>query len=188
MKIVLGLAVAGILSILGLVGYKTAQIPLSPTHYHANFAVFEDGKQVDFTSPTLMHIAPCVDGDSHSDDPKENVHLHDGVGNVVHLHMEGITWKTFFESIHYWDKMTANGPMTIYIDRQKVSEEVLTKTILPRSHLMVQVGSVSADFEKDFELVGDNAQEYDEGKIGIEKCGTTGGRTVWQRFKIAFGF
>lgn len=187
----------GIFGLVGFVGYKTSKVSSSPTHYHANFAVFEDGKQVDFTSPELMHIAPCTDGDSHSDDPYENVHLHDGVGNVVHLHMDGITWKTFFESIQYWSrleqaqemaKLAENYTFDIRVNGESTKTDVLNRQIMDSEQLSIHIGSASADIQKDLDLVGDNAKEYNEGKIGIEKCGTTSGRTLWQRFKIAFDF
>ena len=70
--------------------------------------------------------------------------------------------------------------------------DVLTKPIVPRTHLLISIDSQapstdSARFQRELNAVGDNAKEYDEGKVGIEKCGTAGTRTVWERFKIAFG-
>lgn len=181
----------------GFVVWKTLQVPAEPVHYHANFAVFVDGQQVDFSRPELMHIAPCSD-DSHMDtDPIENVHLHDGVGNVVHLHMAGITWKTFFDSIKFEYLPLTNGrELTVYRNGEKVSPGLLSDSPIGKQdrilvHIATQSGtatvSESSLISAEYEKVGSNSAEYDTGKIGIEKCGSEGMLSLWQRARIAFG-
>ena len=182
------------------VGYKISQVPSAPVHYHANFAVFEGGKQVDFSSPEFMHISPCTENEVHSDDPNENVHLHDGIGNVVHVHADSISWKTLFETLKYWDRLEKTHEssrlsdlgISIYVDGKDTSYDVLTTTIVPQTHLLISIDSQapstdSARLKRELDAVGNNAKEYDEGKIGIEKCGSTGKRSLWERFTIAFG-
>ncbi|MEP7167479.1 MAG: hypothetical protein ABI758_05880 [Candidatus Woesebacteria bacterium] len=195
MKILLGVFVFLFL-VIAFVGYKVSLIPNKPVHYHANFAVIEDGKLADFSKPEFMHISPCTDTDVHSDNPKDNVHLHEGIGNVVHVHADGITWKTFFETIGYWEKITQDQEMAqraenftfdIRVNGESVNDDVLTKPIIDREQLLIVTGSMSADLKKDADAVGNNAKDYDDGKVGIEKCGATGDRSFLQRFKIAFG-
>ncbi len=59
-------------------------------HYHADFAVFLDGKQVDFNNEkyfvksAFMHV--------ENDDPEE-------AGKVLHMHAEGVPLWLFFESV-----------------------------------------------------------------------------------------
>ncbi len=178
------------------VAKKTLAVPQEPVHYHANFAVFVEGKQVDFTKPSLMHIAPCTDDVHVSTDPKENVHLHDQIGNVVHLHMDGISWNTFFSTVGF-DLLPATNEksLSVYSKGKKVSEGVLHDTIQKQDEILVHIASQSGkehisqdpQLQQEFEKVGTNASEYDAGNIGIEKCGAQGKRTLWQRMKIAFG-
>lgn len=172
----------------GFIVWKTLQVPAEPVHYHANFAVFVDGKQVDFSRPELMHIAPCTD-DTHLDtDPAENVHLHDGIGNVVHLHMAGITWKTFFDSIKFDYLALTNGKeLTVYRNGEMVSPGILTDIPIGRQdRVLIQIATQSAFISSEYEKVGTNAAEYDTGKVGIEKCGSAASLSLWQRFRIAF--
>ena len=49
-----------------------------------------------------MHFAPCGIEDSHDDtDIKDQVHLHNNIGNVVHIHASGITWADLFTSLEF---------------------------------------------------------------------------------------
>lgn len=182
--------------ILGMVAYRISQVPAVPVHYHANFAVFVDGKQIDFTKPQLMHIAPCATDTHVSLDPMENVHLHDGIGNVVHLHMRGITWKTFFDAIQFdYLPLTQDRSLTVYRNGKSVSPGILFENEIGREdrilvHIATESGAQLVSqvplLQKEDEKVGNNAKDYDEGKIGIEKCGADGKRSLWQRAKIAF--
>lgn len=60
-------------------------------HEHADFAVYLDGQQVDFS----------LDKYQSSDEAPlhDYTHLHDGVGTIIHKHLTGITLGEFFESI-----------------------------------------------------------------------------------------
>lgn len=55
-----------------------------PNHTHADFAVWVDGKKMDFSAHVHLH---------------DYLHLHDGVGHVVHRHKPGLTLKEFFDSL-----------------------------------------------------------------------------------------
>lgn len=187
-------------SIAFFISYRTLQVPDRPVHYHANFAVFEDGSQVNFTKPEFMHISPCTDDGPESSDPEDNVHLHDGVGNVVHVHANGITWKTLFTTLKYWDRLegveknarVSDLGVSIYSDGKEESFDYLLKDIKDNTHLLISIGNQSPStnsgiMKQEMDAVGDKAKEYTAGKIGIEQCGATGPRTLWKRFQIAFG-
>jgi hypothetical protein len=94
-SVVLGIALVAV--IIGGLGIYTVLIPPSPQpllgdiHTHADFAVYLEGEQFDFS---VAHY--------HSD--KNNqvnpfVHVHDGDGGVIHHHIAGVTMKEFFNSI-----------------------------------------------------------------------------------------
>jgi hypothetical protein len=72
-----------------------------PNHTHADFAVWMDGGRMDFSAPELMSGSSSDesthDEDSESHDPY--LHLHDGIGHVIHRHKPGLSVGDFFASI-----------------------------------------------------------------------------------------
>lgn len=73
-----------------------------PNHTHADFRVMLDGEQVDFTDDVFQTGAST---DDHTRDPDLNplrtfLHLHDGIGHVIHRHKPGLTLRDFFASIN----------------------------------------------------------------------------------------
>lgn len=80
-------------------------------HEHADFAMYLNGERVDFSLDEFMSVTPCkvvqapfgvAIAQAHGatqDSLKDDVHLHDNIGNVVHVHAEGIDWADFFTSI-----------------------------------------------------------------------------------------
>jgi hypothetical protein len=93
-------------------------------HLHAGFAVFENGKKVDFSDIKYMNVEPCTLHKSESKETPEHnqlekAHLHDGVGDVVHVHREGAKWSDLFTNIGYpidYSKVTA------YVNGEKVDD------------------------------------------------------------------
>lgn len=181
--------------------YKTLQVPDHVLHYHANFAVFIDDKQVDFSKPEFMHITPCGTEDHHDEnDEDEWVHLHDNVGNVVHVHHNDITWNDMFKNLRYdiqhvIKEQESKGATIKYYLNGKKTEQVLQSIIGKDDQLLVSIGTeksvenVSDDpvLKQQFEKVGTDAKDYDAGKKGKETCGGSGQRTFLERMKIAFG-
>lgn len=88
----------------------TAENP-DPNHTHADFAVFIRGQEWDFAAAKYQsdHIDDSdtaepehVEVSDHHKDPY--LHLHDGVGTVVHRHKPGLTLLDFFRSLGWtWD-------------------------------------------------------------------------------------
>ena len=103
------IAVVGILLILGVVVtfkfIKKSPPKTEEVHYHAGFVVFKDGQKIDFSDSKYMYIKPCnVDENKKEDDKTiqmEKAHLHDGVGDVVHIEADGATWGDLFTNINY---------------------------------------------------------------------------------------
>lgn len=73
-----------------------------PYHVHADIALFLNGQRFDLSQSKYMEIAPCNAGETHEEDESllDRVHLHDGNGNVVHVHAPNITYAQFFESLN----------------------------------------------------------------------------------------
>lgn len=98
-------------------------------HYHAGFVVFENGKKIDFSIAKYMYMKPCTLGDKE-DESKEDVqlekaHLHDNVGDVVHIEENDAKWKDLFTNIGYavdYKKVSAyvNGTLVNNIQDQPI--------------------------------------------------------------------
>ena len=101
---------------LGVFVYKGLQPAVNPdpNHLHADFAVWIDGKQLDFSGPEFMSAPPAeaaslpfVDAafahgdeeDGHVVPGREYLHLHNGNGHVIHVHKPGLTIGDFFDSL-----------------------------------------------------------------------------------------
>lgn len=84
-----------VLLVVGAVYVFTTTEPKVPhyneIHIHADFAVYLDGERVDFSESIY-----------HSDEQAVRhpfLHLHDGDGDVLHIHAKNQTLAAFFESI-----------------------------------------------------------------------------------------
>lgn len=104
------IALLGVGFILGMgiiFGYKAVE-PKPAFHEHADFALFLNGKQFDFSGNEFMHVEPCVSfnplfqeayAHGEAEELKEAVDLHDNVGPVIHVHQAGTSYHDFFESL-----------------------------------------------------------------------------------------
>lgn len=112
-------------------------------HYHAGFIVFENGKKIDFSDLKYMFIKPCgVDGkdvEDVGDAQIEKAHLHDNVGDVVHIESLGAVWGDLFSNIKYpidYSKVTA------FVNGQKVSD-IKNRPIEAYDSLVLFIGSIN---------------------------------------------
>jgi len=106
----------------GFVFSKKFFLKTEKIHYHAGFVVFENNQKIDFSDNKYMFIKPCtVDGkeiENPGDEQIEKAHLHDNVGDVIHIESEGAVWRDLFVNINFpvdYSKVTA------FINGQKVA-------------------------------------------------------------------
>lgn len=101
-----------LLPALGLIAFGTAIIVLfrvprtpaanpDPNHTHADFLVILDGTAIDFADDVFQ---TGVSTEDHTRDEtlpamRKFLHLHDGLGHVIHRHKPGLTLQDFFDSI-----------------------------------------------------------------------------------------
>ena len=73
----------------------------APVHFHANFGIFINGEHLDFTNSRYMEdvIACSVTGEQS---PKERVHMHNNIGDAIHVHASGVTWADFLTNIGFY--------------------------------------------------------------------------------------
>ncbi len=165
------IAITGILLILGVIvffKYIKRSTPTKEIHYHAGFIVFDNGRKVDFSDSKYMFIKPCKvdtkEEDSSSDQQMEKAHLHENVGDVVHVEAEGAKWGDLFTNINYpldYSKVTAfingtevpdikNTPIKAYdslalfignVDKNLLSEAVTVDRIKTVESKSVECGN-----------------------------------------------
>jgi hypothetical protein len=68
-----------------------------PNHTHADFAVWIEGKQIDFSADQYM--SGSSEDPEHKNALQQYLHLHDHNGHVVHRHKPGLTLADFFSSL-----------------------------------------------------------------------------------------
>lgn len=116
---------------IGIFFTKKFLIP-QKTHYHAGFVVFQNNKQISFSEMKYMFLEPCVlnkKGDNSTADIQiEKAHLHDNVGDLVHIERTGAIWKDLFTNIHYpldYTKVTAyiNGKLAQNFQNQPIHND-----------------------------------------------------------------
>ncbi|MEK9176453.1 MAG: hypothetical protein AAB520_03355 [Patescibacteria group bacterium] len=111
-------------------------------HYHAGFVVFNNNKQINFSGFKYMVIKPCnldnkKEEESDEDDQMEKAHLHDQIGDVVHVERENAKWVDLFTNLKYkvdYSKATA------YLNGKKL-DNFRELVIQPYDNLVVLIGS-----------------------------------------------
>jgi len=71
-----------------------------PNHNHADFAVWINGKQLDFAQAKYMSGSSDPADPAHEEHDKF-LHLHDGNGHVVHRHKPGLGFGDFLKTIGF---------------------------------------------------------------------------------------
>lgn len=126
------------------------------THYHAGFVVVLDGEVQEFSGLEHMYMRSCGIGELAEEDilPSDRVHLHNEVGDVAHIHDEGVIWLTLLQSLRvdalsdnwfvYRDgKLLTDGidsliepyESVIISDREISNAELSSITVPTRSHI-----------------------------------------------------
>lgn len=108
-------------------------------HLHAGFKVFIDGKLQDYSDLKFMDIEPCnTPGHKvNEDEQKEKAHLHDNIGDIVHVHREGAVWGDLFQNIGV--KFDNSKEVEGYEDGVMVPT-ILNKPIQPYESVVIVVG------------------------------------------------
>ncbi len=107
-----------LLGMLIVTGWRFVAFKSDEVHYHANFALYLNGKRDEFKSFAFYEeVQACVD--SNSDSPKTRVHMHDRNNGLIHAHETGMTWGYFFANLGYTlgDAVVATGSGS-YVDGQ----------------------------------------------------------------------
>jgi hypothetical protein len=118
-------------------------------HYHAGFRVYIDNNLQDYSDWKYMNFVPCDEHDSKKSQAEEQIekaHLHDGVGDVVHVHRSGSTWQDLFTNIKV--AFPTNKPLVGYIDGVEVST-ILSEQIAAYTTAIFVVGESSVSHSEE---------------------------------------
>jgi hypothetical protein len=162
---------AGIL--LGLLlfgGLRAAMIKDDSTHYHANFGLFINGQRDKFDSFTFYEeVQSCADAGAN---PRQRVHMHDNVNNIVHVHDENVTWGAFFANLGYG--LTDDALQTdddAFVDGQNDRQlhfilngedvdSVANRVVGNEDVLLVSYGPKNVDLDLEYNQIRKDAAEY----------------------------
>lgn len=158
-----------------------------PNHSHADFTVWIDGKQIDFSGPQYMsgnagEGTAAVELDQY-------FHLHDGNGHVMHRHKPGLPLSEFFDSlpgIHFdGDQFTfkdclnceyAKGTFKIrlFVNGTEKSEGA-AYVLTDLDHILITNAVDPVELRKEERLMTDDACLYsktcpERGKAPTEGC------------------
>ena len=172
--------ISGIILLLFITAYYSHPILKKSTnpndselHYHAGFEVYKDGKLMDFTSLEYMDVKPCGNDDkdtSHEVGIPE-VHLHDSIGNIVHIHRHVATWGDLLKKLKV---NVSHSEIDVYLGNNPTSlQSALAQNIKPYDQAIIFINSpdnrtslvaegisrISVQYIKDVEKKGENCSK-----------------------------
>lgn len=192
---VVGLVVAAIAT----TAVRYALVKDTAVHYHANFALYINGKQDEFKSFTFYEEVAACDANA-ADNPKVRAHMHDQNNHLVHVHDGGATWGNFFENLGYTLSNnlveTDNGvyitgddgnKLTFILNGQPTS--IIANTVIKSEDvLLINYGKDDqATVQQRYDAIPRDAAKANQTK---DPSACTGGHelTFWNRLKQAIGF
>jgi hypothetical protein len=162
-----------ILTFLIIVAIRFLTLKDHHVHFHANFAVFIDGKRFDFTDKKYMEeVSACfVEGILQ---PRQRVHLHEQNQDVVHVHDNGVAWSHLFTNLGWsfgFDYIiddsgnfykTTEGKSLKFILNGKDVSSPFNDLIKSEDRLVVSYGaeSVQEVIERQYSQVASSAGEF----------------------------
>ena len=92
-------------------------------HFHAGFQVYKDNQLQDYSGLEYMHLEPCnKEGLEEEPTPEheqeERAHLHDNIGDVVHVHRGNVIWRDLFKNIN----VEIDPDTKAYINGREISD------------------------------------------------------------------
>lgn len=145
-----------IAGIIWIVGLRVLMYSPHITHYHANFAVYVNGAQLELKDPTFYEeVASCTT--TNTMEPKSRVHLHDQKAHLVHVHDDASTWGHLFANIGMTlgntvlktrSETLVDGTdgkkLTFYLNGEQVPT-IANRVIESEDALLISYGTASTD-------------------------------------------
>ncbi|MDN5275864.1 MAG: hypothetical protein JWN33_513 [Candidatus Saccharibacteria bacterium] len=162
-------------------------------HYHANFGIFINGERQVFKGIKYFEetgATSCTLDEAKT--PAQRAHMHDNVGDTIHVHDGAVTWNNFFENIG-WNISTSSirNDTTLYVadgthqisfllNGQKI-RSLDDRIINSADDLLVSYGSATEDeLQKQYASINRSAEHYNTSKDPAS-CGGSKEPTVQDR-------
>ncbi|MBP7846110.1 MAG: hypothetical protein KA007_01595 [Candidatus Pacebacteria bacterium] len=207
MRIFLYVYIGVVVTILVVTGFLVVRLPKDDlTHIHANFGVFVSGQKLDFSGEKYMHVKPCFSNYHTQKHFGERVHLHDGIGDVAHIHDSGVVWgdlmlylgvKTTSNGIEFDEKLHAFGKqdkLSYYINGKSVNDFELTEINNNDSLIIILDNENLSDFTVSKEkfnqlssLLSNRSEELNSLSLA-EACGGAYEMGFWEKVAKVWGF
>lgn len=150
---------------------KEKVLPQPKVHYHAGFIVVKDNQLINFSDVKYQNFEPCKSNqnDKEPETPErfqlEKAHLHDYVGDVVHVENKSSKWADLFTNLRYSINYQET---TAFINGKQVSG-FQSQQIKPYDSLVVFIDNTS---NKDSYLAqAVTKQHIQEAEKKSENCG-----------------
>lgn len=98
LPVTIGLVVIGAAAVYGTF-FRPPAVNPDPNHTHADFAMWVAGTQLDFTGSQYMSEVYEEGQEVRVDPLRRYLHLHDGIGHIIHRHKPGLSLGEFLGSI-----------------------------------------------------------------------------------------
>jgi hypothetical protein len=165
-----------VLAAIILLGIRFATYSIPHTHYHANFALYINGKREEFKAAHYYEeIAACT---LHGDiQPAQRAHMHDEINDVIHVHDDGVTWGQFFNNIgwtlgpdfiqddkHAIYKSDDTNKLNLVLNGDNLTDltTMNNEVIKDEDRLLISFGAIDdKTLDKEFKSVPATAHHYD---------------------------
>jgi hypothetical protein len=120
------------------------QLEADHLHYHAGFKVYIDDKLQDYSDYKYMNFVACSEHDtkkSKEEEQIEKAHLHDSVGDVVHVHRDESKWGDLFKNISV--ELPKDKSIKGFVNGVEV-EDILDQPILADQSVIFVIGESSS--------------------------------------------
>ncbi len=89
-------------AVIAVVAVSAYLLATREIHEHADFSVFINGQQINFSADKYMHHESTEEerNETHGIENEDKAHMHDLVGWIAHKHAADATWELFFRNIN----------------------------------------------------------------------------------------
>lgn len=151
-RVLLGTVIGFLVGLIFIVALRFIMYKSDNVHYHANFALYVNGKRDEFKSFTFYEEVQACTSDKDGD-PKHRVHMHDQKNDLIHVHAPAVTWGHFFGNLGYtlgdkviktdsgiFENGKENNNLTFILNGQKV-ENIQNRVIQSKDRLLINYGN-----------------------------------------------
>lgn len=189
------------LGVVVILGIRFFTYKIDTVHYHANFALYVNGRQEQFSGIQYYTEAEMCTLDTTMI-PTERAHMHDNVNNVVHVEDHAVTWGQLFVNLGWYMgpdfmqspddtmyKEAGDSKLNVIIDGQNYTDlgGVANRVIKDQDKLLVSFGNeVDSTLQQEYNAIPSTARHYDVTKDPASCSGSHSSVTMHNRLVHMF--